>query len=69
MKESKPYAKLRGRLAERGLTQNEIATILGVSLTSVNNKLTGKTEFSPKEMKILKMTLDLETIDAYFFAD
>ncbi|MBQ2649830.1 MAG: helix-turn-helix transcriptional regulator [Achromobacter sp.] len=69
MKESKPYAKLRGRLAERGLTQNEIATMLGVSLTSVNNKLTGKTEFSPKEMKILKMTLDLETIDAYFFAD
>ena len=69
MKESKPYAKLRGRLAERGLTQNEIATMLGVSLTSVNNKLTGKTEFSPKEMKILKMALDLETIDAYFFAD
>ena len=69
MKESKPYAKLRGRLAERGLTQKEIATMLGVSLTSVNNKLTGKTEFSPKEMKILKMTLDLETIDAYFFAD
>lgn len=69
MKESKPYAKLRGRLAERGLTQNEIATMLGVSLTSVNNKLTGKTEFSPKEMKILKLALNLETIDAYFFAD
>lgn len=69
MKESKPYAKLRGRLAERGLTQNEIATVLGVSLTSVNNKLTGKTEFSPKEMKILKLALNLETIDAYFFAD
>lgn len=69
MKESKPYAKLRGRLAERGLTQNEIATMLGVSLTSVNNKLTGKTDFSPKEMKILKLALNLETIDAYFFAD
>lgn len=69
MKESKPYAKLRGRLAERGLTQNEIATMLGVSLTSVNNKMTGKTEFSPKEMKILKVALNLETVDAYFFAD
>ena len=69
MKDNKPYAKLRGRLAERGLTQKEIATMLGVSLTSVNNKMTGKTDFSPKEMRILKAALNLETIDAYFFAD
>ena len=66
---NKISVKLILELRADGLTQNEIATMLGVSLTSVNNKLTGKTEFSPKEMKILKMTLDLETIDAYFFAD
>lgn len=69
MTENKPYAKLRGRMAEYNITQSGIASLLGISITAVNNKMTGKTDFSPKEMKILKLALNLETVDAYFFAD
>lgn len=69
MGKAKPYAKLRGVMAEKGMTQKTLATMLGVSVVSVNNKLTGKTEFSPRDMRILKVALDLNSIDDYFFAE
>ena len=69
MAKEKPYAKLRAKLVERGMTQEDLARVLGISRTAVGNKMNGRTEFSVKDMKILKLILNLETIDAYVFAD
>lgn len=69
MKKAKPYAKLRGRMAEKGVTQLMLAKLMGLSPTSVNFKLSGKSDFTVKEMKMLKYSLDLESIDEYFFAE
>lgn len=69
MAKPKPYAKLRSKLTEHGMTQKDLTRVLGISLTAVGNKLNGRTEFSVKDMKILKLVLNLESIDEYFFAD
>ena len=47
--------KVRGCMAERRDTQEDLAKILGLSTNSVNNKLNGKTPFNDREIgKIAK---------------
>ena len=43
----------------RGLTQTEIATILGISQSAYSLKEMGKREFSIEELKILKEILNV----------
>ena len=69
MKKSKPFAKLRGKMAEKGITQKMLASMLGQSSTSINSKLRGKYDFNAKDMKLIKLALDLDSIDEYFFSD
>jgi DNA-binding XRE family transcriptional regulator len=69
MKKSKPFAKLRGRMAERGVTQEMLAKMIGQSKTSVNCKLNGQYDFNARDMKLIKLALNLESIDEYFFND
>lgn len=69
MKKSKPFAKLRGKMAEKGITQKMLASMLGQSSTSINSKLQGKYDFNAKDMKLIKLALDLDSIDEYFFGD
>lgn len=69
MAKSKPYAKLRGKMAEKGVTQLMLAKLMGLSPVSINNKLAGKSDFTAKEMKMLKIALELNSIDDYFFAE
>lgn len=51
--------KVRGLMAERGLKQTDLAVELCIDLTSINNKLTGKTEFKLNEIKQLARLFDV----------
>jgi len=54
--------KLRGLMAERGLKQLDLADRLDISLQAFNSKLTGKTEFTIKELKELSKMLCVEFV-------
>ena len=47
-------SKLRGYRVMLGLTQQQIANKLGISLQSYNNKELGKTSFNDKERLAIK---------------
>ncbi len=66
----KNYNKLRGKIRERGLTLAELARQIGMSNTSISNKLSGKTDFSLSEIRDIVRVLEIsiETIPSYFFA-
>lgn len=60
---------LKSKRVLRGISQSEIAKMLGISLTSYNKKETGKIEFKRDEIeklaKILK--LSISDVDEIFF--
>lgn len=64
-------AKLKGYRVMLGLTQQEMANILGISLQSYNNKETNKTAFNDKERLAIKsMVWEIKpdiTIDELFY--
>lgn len=50
-------SRLKGKLAESGLSQREAAEMIGISLGAFNQKLIGKSDFTSKELKkICKIT-------------
>lgn len=46
-------SKLKGLIAEFGLSQKELAKHLGITLRAFNDKINGKTDFSLKEARIV----------------
>lgn len=62
---------LKGEIRAHNLTQEEVATKIGVSLSRFNAKInnTGGAEFSLGEIRALKQVLDLsaDKIDVIFF--
>lgn len=67
-KRVKPFAKLRGRMAEMGVTQGMAAAVLGITSQAFSRKINGKFQFNMKEIRILKEYLELENVDDYFFS-
>lgn len=63
------YAKLRGRIKEIFDTENVFAKNLGISQTSLSQKLNNKVEFTQKEIKkaIELLHIPKEEIPIYFF--
>ncbi len=65
-------SKLRGYRVMLGLTQQQIANKLGISLQSYNNKELGKTSFNDKERLAIKsMVAEIKpdiTIDELFYS-
>ncbi|WP_314067502.1 DUF739 family protein [uncultured Vagococcus sp.] len=63
------YSELKGKFRGKGLTQEDLAILLGMSKTSLSNKLNNKSRFDSAEIlnlsKILEIT-DVE-ISYYFF--
>ena len=43
-------ARIKGMMAERGMTQKSMANLLMIAVSSVNNKLKGKTSFTATEL-------------------
>lgn len=64
------YSKLIGRIIEKYKTRRDFAKALGLSMTSLSQKLNGKKGFSQKD--ILKwcelLDIDTEECGLYFFA-
>ena len=60
-------AKLRGALAEKGITQRELAKKLGLTTKSVNAKLTGRCKISVDEAASMSKILKLKEPSTIFF--
>lgn len=48
------FKNLQAEMIRNGITDNEIIKTLGISAKSFNNKMTGRTEFTRKEMFLIK---------------
>lgn len=49
-----PYAKLKGAIREKGLNYGMLATALGISVTSICNKINGTSDFYISEQSKLE---------------
>jgi transcriptional regulator with XRE-family HTH domain len=63
--------KLKGKIVENGLTQEQLAEILGIRIATLNYKVNNKSEFKASEIKKLAEVLHLtdEEVNTIFFAD
>ena len=63
------YSKLRGKIRECFITEEEFAKALGISRTSLSQRLNGKLEFTQKEINrsIKMLGLNDNDIPSYFF--
>lgn len=63
------YSKLRGRIREKYGTQAKFAEALGVSTSTLSQRLTGLTEFTQEEIAKSSDLLGFEKADipSYFF--
>lgn len=63
------YSKLLGRMKEKGITQANLASYIGVSETTVNLSLGNKRAFKQDEIRNLCKVLDIpiSELDIYFF--
>lgn len=63
------YSKLNGKLKEKGLTQDDLASIIGRTTSTVNLKLNGKANFTVEEMDkiIVALSIAKRDIGEYFF--
>lgn len=62
------YSKLKGLMTEKNITQQELAEILEMSITTLNFKINGKSDFSIKEAKKVSKLFD-KTIEEIFYND
>lgn len=64
------YSKFLGKIRERGLTQESLAPMCGMELSTLNRKLRGKGEW--KQSEIIKacdaVGIEYADIPVYFFA-
>lgn len=63
------YSKLRGKITEKNLTLGEFAGLIGISGTSLNERLFNRVQFKQDEMKKAKEILSLVNADDYFFSE
>lgn len=64
------YSKLRGRIREKDLSQEQLANAIGINKGSLSSKLNGQYAFTTKEIDAICKTLDISNneIGDYFFA-
>lgn len=61
------HRKLTGRIIEKFETRNAFAYRMGISQTTLYNKLTGRTEFTSDEIRKACALLDIPPEDVYQF--
>ena len=62
------YSKLKGLMVEKNITQQELAQILQMSITTLNFKINGKSDFNVKEAKKISNFFG-KTIEEIFYID
>lgn len=60
--------KLKAKMVEVGITQAELAKILGISYQAMNYKINNRSEFKVSEIEAVADTLKIVNKDEYFFA-
>lgn len=63
------HRKLRAKMVERGYNTERLAAALGVAVTTIRNKLAGRTEFTQHEISGICKCLDItcnELLDIFF---
>lgn len=63
------YSKLLGRMKEKGITQEKLAEMIGVSGVTMSKKLNGKSEWTQVEINKVCEILEIDPADipVYFF--
>ena len=63
------YSKLRGRVAEKSMTQKSLANAIGITPTAMSNKLKDGQGFKAEHIKKMCQALDIadDKIGDYFF--
>ena len=61
--------RLEALMRLKGVTQTEIAKLIGVSRQSVSKKISGKTDFKAKEMFLIQQTFFKEHSLEFIFGD
>lgn len=69
MSTSYNYSKLRGRMAEKGVTQRELAKNIGMESVTLSKSLTGLRLFRVNEVDRIAEVLDIQPAEMgdYFF--
>ena len=64
-------AKLKAKIVEKGMVQEEIAQALGMTIATFNYKVNNKREFKASEIKRLSEHLSrtAEEVNTIFFAE
>lgn len=60
--------KLKSYLALKGMTIKDLAEAIGMSISTLSNKINGKTEFTASEIAQIQTTLDIpdeEVLDIF----
>ena len=60
---------IRGKIAEAGLTQGELASRIGMSSNSLSRKLSGKRDFRVEEVCRICAELNIDNPSPYFFVN
>lgn len=60
---------LKGKMAEKGVSQAELAKAIGISVNSMSRKMLGKREFQLSEAVAISKFLQLENPGEIFFGD
>lgn len=58
--------KIKAKIVERGMTQGEVAKIIGISQNSFSRKLLGKRDFLLSEAIALCSVLELDNPEEFF---
>lgn len=60
--------KIKAKIVERGMTQGEVAKIIGISPNSLSRKLLGKRDFLLSEVIALCSVLAIDNPEEFFLA-
>lgn len=65
------YSKLKGRIVEKNMTQNDVAEKMDIAKSTLNLKLNNKILFSQDDIISLSKILEIpkEDIGQYFFTE
>ena len=63
------YSNLRGKMAQRGITQEQLADKIGINKSTLNVKMNGRYAFANDKILAICKVLDIPTdeISKYFF--
>lgn len=63
------FSVLRGKMREKGYTQEKLAKAIGMGPSTLNQKLNNKRDFTNLESLAIAKILGIQDMGPYFFAE